>query len=878
MNNNKIIYLFFLLLILFLLVIGGCTSETVVEEYDISGIIIDQNGEKLKNYTDITIYIHGDEIEKTVYPADNGSWTSTVKGQVVVTPMSYSYSFEPSNYDDVNKKRNDLDFTATLRKVTEVEINIGRDLIYIARERGGEIKYLYEANVLDQKGNAMENEEIEWKLAEAPEAGIYIDKISENKGEITIHWDAVPEEFEIIATSKSNSDISASMTVNMAYLSKRENNVYADAFENLDDKMEKLNLAEVEEDFKLPETIKGYDSATGEDIIFDIIWESSDHAAIVIEGNTALIEQSFQDIVGSINAFIQPIESAPLTQNIEDPREKDYTVTVCSLNKDLEGLIYNVSIRPNQQGHVEVLLQDINRNSVEFWMHDRNNYSNNAFIDNISNIKAIGENNQKLNVELVTVENEKRLRVQTENNSKFVLSYDFPVKKRDVGEIVESAAAFNNKAIFAVPDITLNNVYVNYDLPIGWEAVTHFTPIKDGLFKVEKIPDLSTDMLENVTKFGVVEYKVEKQISGIDYIFVVLESSRNNCGLIEFWKSDYGTTPEEEMKIYIDYISESVEFFRDVFGFWPGGNRYLISTLITEVEYLHMNHGFKYEMQPWTRNRRADVPHHVAHAWIWSKPINLNNEEHALIMEGIPTFYQSELTTDIYNDDKWRGLNYFHYLCLKRAEHFDLRDKETIKTYAQSHMQILALDRLIKNETNGTKNIDDLMALLGQRFGKKGEYFYRQDLINAINDLTNTNITDFYMDYLAGGVSKNMPPVEDFIDEYKETFFKWLDTYDVRYGSDVKFLRTMVLIQLEIGLHSKNVHETEHNTSGRVGLYLLDEFRQEILKYDKPLNEQKVKETLSLITGVDQSDFFDFYTIGEFRPSVSHIEEWLNAY
>src|SRR6056297_92705 len=78
MNNNKIIYLFFLLLILFLLVIGGCTSETVVEEYDISGIIIDQNGEKLKNYTDITIYIHGDEIEKTVYPADNGSWTSTV--------------------------------------------------------------------------------------------------------------------------------------------------------------------------------------------------------------------------------------------------------------------------------------------------------------------------------------------------------------------------------------------------------------------------------------------------------------------------------------------------------------------------------------------------------------------------------------------------------------------------------------------------------------------------------------------------------------------------------------------------------------------------------------------------------------------------------
>jgi hypothetical protein len=113
---------------------------------------------------------------------------------------------------------------------------------------------------------------------------------------------------------------------------------------------------------------------------------------------------------------------------------------------------------------------------------------------------------------------------------------------------------------------------------------------------------------------------------------------------------------------------------------------------------------------------------------------------------------------------------------------------------------------------------------------------------------------------------------------YQAPLLDWLDyvlSSDTLMG-EAEGYRTMFFTDLEIGLHNDPGSTDEHMAAKGSCLCNLNEFYNVISSITTP-TEADVIRALSSITGVDESDFFDFYTVGGWRPSASEIQDWLSS-
>src|SRR5690625_3002866 len=111
---NRRVLLILLVLMAFTLAgcFGGGGGIQAPTTYNLSGYVVDSDGEAIK---DITLYIEGASIQKTmVTTGDDGKWLATgLKGQVTVTPLESDYTFEPENRTVANAA-NDVNFEGRL--------------------------------------------------------------------------------------------------------------------------------------------------------------------------------------------------------------------------------------------------------------------------------------------------------------------------------------------------------------------------------------------------------------------------------------------------------------------------------------------------------------------------------------------------------------------------------------------------------------------------------------------------------------------------------------------------------------------------------------------------------------------------------------------
>jgi len=535
-------------------------------------------------------------------------------------------------------------------------------------------------------------------------------------------------------------------------------------------------------------------------------------------------------------------------------------------------LSYSISIDPNEHGHVEANLKGLSKSSVDFRMStvDQTDLKN-----NISNFTATGADGESLSVS----SNSSGWTVNPGDNDIITVSYDFGLKfiqssgrSWNFVNIDENYGFFYNEAVYAFPDLELDKVYVEFDLPDEWSVGTHFLALGNNRFQVDGVPEFEQEILYNTTRLGKINFEVTREFDDFTMSFFVFQPPQPNYGLHEFWRVHYETTPKREMKIYLDKTYEAIQVLKDIFGYWPGSSRYVVTT-ISEGDDLHSLTGFDYWMQSWTRERRHGLYHHVAHVWIWRDHLNLDQVDNWL-EEGIPMYYQAELPYRIENNDMWLGLNYLHYLIIKRAEQHQLMDKRSIFYYAQNHLRTLALDREIKAASDGDSNMDSLMHYIGQEYGNNSSPITHSQMAEAVSEVAGADLGDFYNRYMTERIFWEIPPVEHFIDDYKGPFLEWLDTYAATPGYDSGDSKTMLLIALEIGIHEMEGEDTEHSFAERANPHMLKQFREVISDFETPFNENDIIEALSNITGVDQSDFFDFYTIGEYHPSVEEVNNW----
>lgn len=538
-------------------------------------------------------------------------------------------------------------------------------------------------------------------------------------------------------------------------------------------------------------------------------------------------------------------------------------------------LTYYVTVSPGDNGQVKAVMEGLDGSAVNFLM---STVDQTDLKGNISDFTAVGEDGSKLPVSAgsngwnVNLSGNERITVSYEFGAEFIQQSGRDWSFVNIGDIY---GLIYNEAIFVFPDPEPDLIYVEYELPEDWGVATHFQPEGNNSYQVEGTPGFKEELLYNATRLGEIHHQVTREYEDITLSFFAFQPPTPNHGLNEFWRPHYGTTPKEEMGKYLDMVYEIIQELKQVFGFWPGGNQYIVTT-ISEGDYLHSLTGFEHWMQAWTRERHPDVHHHVAHAWVWWDKIELEKVQENWVGEGVPMYYQGELPARMTGDDMWQGLHYVHHLIIERADQFNIMDQHTIQVYAQDYMRVLALDREIQENTGGRKGLDDLMHYLAREYEKGNMPFSHSQMIQAINDISGTDLSDFYNRYMIGQISRELPPVAEFIDEYREPFFKWVDTYIETPGNMSGGSRAMFFIALELAIHSQHEHFNEHSVAGRANPYHLRDFRELISNYDPPFNEDEIIEVLSQATGVNQEDFFDFYSIGNYRPNPDEVTDWYN--
>jgi len=543
---------------------------------------------------------------------------------------------------------------------------------------------------------------------------------------------------------------------------------------------------------------------------------------------------------------------------------------------------YHIYIEPGGPGHVEAILEGADGTSVAFLMVSDGN-PRVDLVGNISDVEAIGPDGALLSIKQV---NDGRS-ISTLGQSKLTFRYSFGVSLQDSGEeglgryysrVTDEGAFFLNNAIFAYPEISLQEIQVVFHAPDQWAIGTSFIPEGNNTFRVEGAPDLRTDLLFNVTRLGIAQAIVSETCGDIEINFIAYNPPSEG-GYWKFWYPHYGNTQEEQMHEYIQLVCDSIQYLKSLMGDWPGGSHYWISTNTTENE-----NPMYYErwMQAWPRERYQQVPHHVLHAWIWwgpNAPIQLNAPEWMWVQEGIPTFYEKQLTPFLTGNSVWRGMSFTNYLIVKRAAQFDLLEKTDINKYAYGGMRALAMDRAIRQATDKAKSMDNLLSLLNERFGRERQHFSREELIQAVNDVSGTDLTAFYNNYFAGEVSSELPPLDDYIVDYQDEFLEWIDAFVAPngLGSEAGGSRTMFFIALEIAIQVGQGVDSEHYISTGAGISNLQEFETRMRELNNRITGQGVISVLSSITGVPEDDFFDFYTVGDYRPSVDEIQAWLGG-
>jgi len=440
------------------------------------------------------------------------------------------------------------------------------------------------------------------------------------------------------------------------------------------------------------------------------------------------------------------------------------------------------------------------------------------------------------------------------------------------------AVFFENRAVFAYPSIEPKTIRVLFDVPPQWTIGTSFIPDGEHNYWVEGTPTLKSDLLDNVTRLGIADTIVAETCGDLEITFVFFRPPDRRYGYEEFWYTRYGNTREEQMHEYIQLVCQSIQYFTSLLGNWPGGSRYWISTMPTGSSEVPTS--WNRWIQAWPRERYSQVAHHVLHAWIWwteDAPLRSTAPEWMWIQEGIPTFYEHRLSTALTGDPQWAGMSYTSYLITKRAAQFGLLQKDTVNKYAYAEMRVLALDQAIRQATKGTKSVDDLLRSLGNRFGQKRQRFSREELIKVINEIAGTDLSAFYNRYLAGEVSKELLPLDNSVIVYRDSFFKWMDAFiaPTGRGNTAKGKRTLFFVALEIGVLSGQGIESEHFVGTGACICNLQQFEKQLRALRRQPTDTDIINVLSSITGRTETDFFDFYTVGNLRPSVDEIAEWL---
>jgi len=432
---------------------------------------------------------------------------------------------------------------------------------------------------------------------------------------------------------------------------------------------------------------------------------------------------------------------------------------------------------------------------------------------------------------------------------------------------------------FIYPDVSdVNSIQIKFNVPAEWKVVTPYIP-KGDHFEVQKITQsLLVDFINRQQIYmGKMKFYAERQEGNCTIKFGVLEADQGYMAKRFKTQADvekeldiiakslktlsnlFGTeNPYEVFAMYTHFFptsDESSDAFQVMIDRYNGNGYPMWGYPFWDQELGHMIYAFM---------AMADIP------GCKTAPLIAKEE----IMKGMGEFYYGPiLAWRIFKDPLYLGELYYWYTIYERFYQTNWSNDYWF-WYLKYPFVALMLDNEIKNATNDTKSLDDVMKYLYATYKNTGHIVDEHSLQAAVKAVTGKDFSELFSRYVYG---KEKIPYK-YIENYKSYFLNYqgYPTEQIPlYGHTIPFfLNTELLVPQ--GLEQERVKDA--------ALYTIKENLKNFADYMfahyniDNLTEKDVEDALGALTGKDCSGFFTRWEDSYGRLSVEEVKDWLRDY
>ena len=431
----------------------------------------------------------------------------------------------------------------------------------------------------------------------------------------------------------------------------------------------------------------------------------------------------------------------------------------------------------------------------------------------------------------------------------------------------------------------VENINLRFDMPNSWVIISTYSEKEDSYFCPKYFPERKYDLYYGATLMGVpkILLKTKNGDTNIYLAYFGVDSENQRISGM----SDAPRIAESLENVFywnIDFISRLISEFREIYGEFPMKNY-----LIFDRSQRHFGTEWAFGLEPqYNYERISWLVHHMNHTYTYgygASFLPLRGEGYTCwLNEGLSVYLEHKLAYEVTENPLFLGRMYTYYLAYKLKNRegliYDLTEDQlnnylicTYITYVRGEMTCFALDEEIRKRTNEKYDLFDVLKTLYK--SKKGRYITNSDVLTAVNKTTGKYFSDFFREYIFN--DKPLDPLLSEMENYREYMTPLLDYYAPVYFNGYN---SAYFLFHDIGTFTADIDFWGQNPiKGDVQEILFP-----FLKYVKEnynvekLTKEELIEALEYWTGVDQSDFFDFYSIDDRKPDIEEIRDLIKNY
>jgi hypothetical protein len=242
-------------------------------------------------------------------------------------------------------------------------------------------------------------------------------------------------------------------------------------------------------------------------------------------------------------------------------------------------------------------------------------------------------------------------------------------------------------------------------------------------------------------------------------------------------------------------------------------------------------------------------------------------------------YYERILASETTGDSVYGGELYQQYLLYERAYGTALLPMYgygacnclVYRKLVEGPLFCWALDQRIRAASQGASSLRDATHAVYSRLSTSVDpnYLTLDDTVSILRDLTGQDFRQLFLDWYSGKHIE-VPNPEEQLEGFEKLLLARADEY---LGGN----RSLYFVMLELTLDNPWSALGFVNDYERLYAWA-DHLLHNLPSTPLALTESAVQAALTEVTGRDQSDFFEFYAIGEARPSVEELSSFLTAY